>query len=123
MSRPLALVLLAPGAALLLAACGTPDNLPLSAGTAASPASSVAPAAVVDLEYDSIEPSHVTIGVGQAVEWKWMEAPEAADVAFSGFSSPTMVSGTWSHTFATAGSYTYRDTLSPIATGVITVRR
>ncbi|HMK62691.1 MAG TPA: hypothetical protein VK386_03645 [Acidimicrobiales bacterium] len=123
MSRPLALVLLAPLAALVLAACDTPDNLPLSSGPSASPASSAAPAVVVELQYDSIEPARVTIRVGQTVQWQWMEAPEAANVVFTGFSSPTMVNGTWSHTFSEAGTYSYRDSLSPIATGVITVRR
>lgn len=101
-----------------LAAC-SPANLPVSSGTGASPAT--APAAVVVLDYDSVEPSHVTIRAGQTVEWKWDEAPFPANVTFSRFASATMESGTYFHTFSTPGTYPYRDTLGQNASGVVTV--
>lgn len=117
--RPLALVILAP-AAVTLCACSMPANLPVGARTSSS-TSPVSPSAVIDLLYDSVEPSRVTIHVGQTVEWKWEEAPTAGNITFAGFASPTMDSGIWSHTFSSAGRYPFRDTLSQLATGVVTV--
>jgi plastocyanin len=118
--RRTALSLLAPMAALALAACGSGGDVPLSAGRPV-PSSSAPPAVVVTLRYDSIEPSHVTITAGQTVEWRWQEAPIPANVTFADFASPTMVSGTWSHTFAVPGTYAYQDTLNQQATGVVIV--
>lgn len=116
----MALALLAPVAALTLAACGGGNALPVQAGRA-TPSSSATPSTVVTLRYDSLEPSQVTIRAGQTVEWSWQEAPIAANVTFARFSSPTMVSGTWSHTFSTPGTFPYRDTLDQTANGVVTV--
>ena len=116
--RALLLIVAAAPAGVALAAC-SPDNLPISSGTGASPATN--PAAVVVLDYDSLEPSHVTIHSGQTIEWKWEEAPFPANVTFSGFASATMENGTYFHTFSTPGTFQYRDTLGQDAAGVVTV--
>jgi plastocyanin len=118
MSRTWPLFLLAPATALGLAACGMPANLPL--GSTSSSGAPSAPSAVVHLLYDSIEPGRVTITAGQTVEWKWQEI-SAANITFAQFHSPTMDSGSGSHTFSVPGTYPYRDTLS-LVTGVIVVQ-
>ena len=105
---------------LVTAACGGGNNLPVSSDSAPS-ASGVSAAVVVDLQFDSIAPAQVTIRAGQTVEWKFLESPIPGNVTFASFASPSMESGTYFHTFTTPGSYSYRDTLSSIATGVIDV--
>lgn len=122
MARPLALVLLAPLAALALSACGHTDtNLPVSGASASS--SSASPAAVIVVQFHSFAPSHVTIRAGQTVQWQWrtVPSPDPGNVTFAGFGSPTLITGTWSHTFSAPGSYPFRNTLSLNATGVVTV--
>lgn len=119
-SRPLALLVLAPVSAVTLAACSSGGGLPVNSGAAES-SSSGTPAAVVLLRYDSLEPSHVTIHAGQTVEWKWQEGQFPSNVTFDTFASPTMESGSWSHTFNEPGTYPYRDSLRLEAAGEIVV--
>lgn len=118
--RPLALLVLAPVAGAVLAACSSGGDLPVNTG--ASQPSAGRPAAVVLLQYDSVEPSRVTIHAGQSVKWLWEEAQFPSNVTFDTFASPTQDSGSWSHTFSNPGTYPYRDSLRLEATGVIIVQ-
>jgi len=88
---------------------------------AVQPSSSGTAAAVVLLRYDSVEPSRVTIHAGQTVKWQWQDSQFPSNVTFDTFGSPTMDSGSWSHTFNDPGTYPYRDSLRVEATGVIVV--
>lgn len=106
--------------ALATAACGSGNDLPVNVGATPS-ATGAAPAVVVMLRYDSIEPSYVRIHVGQTVEWVFQEAPIPGNVTFADFASATKVSGTFSHTFSSPGTFPYRDTLREEATGVVDV--
>jgi len=119
-SRPLALLVLAPVAGIALTACSSGGDVPVNTG-AVQPSSSGPAAAVVLLRYDSVEPSRVTIHAGQTVEWKWRDTQFPSNVTFDTFASPTMVLGSWSHTFNGPGTYPYRDSLRVEATGVIVV--
>jgi plastocyanin len=120
-SRRLALLALVPVAGAVLVACGSGGNVPLNAGDVV-PSSSAAPSVVVLLRYASLEPSRVTIHVGQTVQWRWEQAPFPGNVTFATFASPTMTSGTWSHTFSQPGTYPYRNSLRQEATGVVVVQ-
>lgn len=77
--------------------------------------------AVVELKFISFKPQKVTIHVGQAVEWKWEDAPVSHNVTFSGFASPTMSTGTFFHTFDQAGTYDYRCSIHADMTGTVVV--
>ena len=113
---------LAAGCGLALAACSSAPNVPVQqAGEVAS--ATAHPAAVVLFQFDSFEPSRVTIHAGQTVEWTWGDKPTAipANVTFDDGASPTQIAGTWYRTFSVPGTYTYRDTLSPLASGSVTV--
>lgn len=113
---------IAAGCGLALAACSSAPNVP--AGQASVVATSSAhPSAEVVFQFGSWAPSRVTIHAGQTVEWRWGDKPTAvpANVTFDDAASPTQVSGTWQRTFPTPGTYPYRDTLSPVASGSVTV--
>jgi plastocyanin len=113
---------LAAGCGLAMAACSSAPNVPAGQSPAVA-TSSAHPSVVVGFQFDSFEPSRVTIHAGQTVEWTWGDKPTAipANVTFAGVASPTQVSGTWFRTFSAPGTYTYRDTLSPVANGSVTV--
>ena len=109
------------GCGLALAACSSTPNIPVGAATSAT--STARPSAVVRFQYASWAPARVTIHAGQTVEWIWGSTPMAipANVTFADAASPTQESGSWSRTFPTPGTYKYRDTLSQIASGSVTV--
>ncbi len=117
---PRALALLVPAAALLLAACSSSPDVPAAQSNVVA-SSSATPTVTVSFRYGSFEPSRVTIHTGETVQWQWQETPVPANVTFADFSSPTMESGTWSHTFSETGTYQYRDTLRQGADGTVVV--
>lgn len=104
----------------LAAACGSGGDVPVNAGATQS-ASVAAPTVVVFLQYQAFEPSHVTIHVGQTVEWKFEQPGVPGNVSFTGFASPTLEGGTWSYRFTAPGTYPYQDSLRAEATGVVVV--
>ena len=115
---PLALVVVALSG-LGAAACSSGGDVPVNTGATQSGAS--APDAVVLLQYQAFEPSHITVHVGQTVQWKFEQPGVPGNVAFDGFASPTQESGTWSYTFTVPGTYAYHDSLRAEATGVVVV--
>lgn len=114
-------ILLVAGFGLALAACSSTPNVPV--GEAASATSTAHPSAVVRFQYASWAPARVTIHAGQTVEWVWGDKPMAipANVTFPDAASPTQESGTWARTFPTPGTYRYRNTLSQVTSGSVTV--
>ncbi|HUY65073.1 MAG TPA: plastocyanin/azurin family copper-binding protein [Acidimicrobiales bacterium] len=104
---------------LTLAACGGSSSSGSSASTTSSGGQH--PAVVVTLKFVSFEPAHVTVHVGQSVEWMWEDAPIAHNVTFAGFASATQPTGTYFHTFTQAGNYSYRCTIHANMSGVVTV--
>ncbi len=77
--------------------------------------------AVVKLRFVAFEPQRVTVHVGQAVEWRWEDAPVAHNVTFASFHSPTQTTGTFFHTFTRPGTYPYRCTVHPDMTATVVV--
>jgi plastocyanin len=118
----------------LAAACSEGPNLPVGNQDATPSAGSATPAAVVDLDYVSFEPSIVTIRQGQTIEWEWLDAPNPHDVVFERFDpvgggapasfsahSAIMVTGTWSQVFNQAGTYYYQCSVHPNMNGEVIV--
>jgi plastocyanin len=77
--------------------------------------------ATVRLQDLSFKPADVTIKAGQSVSWVWADAPTVHDVTFPDFHSPLQANGTYSHVFATAGTYPFRCSVHPTMTGTVTV--
>jgi plastocyanin len=91
-------------------------------GSSAPPAPTGPPAAAtVRLQDVLFKPAAVTIHVGQTVRWVWDDAPVQHNVTFAHFHSPTQATGTWSHTFTTAGTFPYRCSIHFDMTGTVTV--
>jgi plastocyanin len=76
---------------------------------------------VVILKDSKFSPSNLTVKAEQPVTWDWKDGFTQHNVVGSDFVSKTQRSGTFSHTFAKPGSYSYRCTLHEKMTGTITV--
>ncbi|HXW34409.1 MAG TPA: plastocyanin/azurin family copper-binding protein [Acidimicrobiales bacterium] len=100
------------GAGLIGAAC-TSNTTSVPAGPPA--------AATVRLQDVMFHPADVVIHAGQTVRWVWDDAPLNHNVTFRSFGSPTQMTGTWSHTFLSPGTYPYRCTIHFDMSGIVTV--
>jgi plastocyanin len=71
----------------------------------------------------AFRPRVVTIHAGQIVTWRFEDAQVLHDVdsRSGGFASPEKDSGTWSHTFARPGTYSYFCSIHPYMTGAVIV--
>lgn len=105
----------------LVAAACSPSALPYQSGATGSETPTESPARIVNLKFDSFEPSLVTVHVGQTVEWTFQQEQIPGNVTFAHFASPTKQRGTWSYTFTSPGNYPYRDTLRAEAVGEVVV--
>jgi plastocyanin len=94
-----------------------------TSSSTSSPPSGPSAAATVRLQYVMFHPANVVIHVGQTVRWVWDDAPLMHNVTFRSFRSPTKASGSWSHTFLSAGTYPYRCTLHFDMFGTVTVEQ
>lgn len=74
---------------------------------------------VVDFEFD---PSSSTIAAGGEVTWTWGGSVDHNVTFATGTNSATQTAGTFSRTFATAGSYPYQCTIHPGMDGTIIVQ-
>ena len=94
-----------------------------AAGCGSNTSTPPAPPGVVTVQIHDVAflPGHITIHVGQTVRWVWDDAPLDHNVTFITFHSPTQSTGTWSHTFTTAGTFPYRCTIHFDMNGVVTV--
>lgn len=92
----------------------TPPKLPgLGAGAAPAKPQSQAGGKVtgkVALLGLKFVPQDVTVKPGEAVEWTWQEAVDH-NVTGPGFTSKTQSAGTFTHTFAKAGTFKYNCTI------------
>ena len=82
--------------------------------------------ATVSLGDNFYNPATVTINVGDTVQWNWTGAnPHTVTATGGEFDSGSpMTSGTFSHTFATAGTFNYQCKVHGTAmTGVVTVQQ
>lgn len=102
-------------AAPVLAGCGGGGDGTSAAAAATTPGTVV----VKNLKY---APATLTIDAGETVTWKFDDGRIPHDVKGDGWKSPTQSKGTWTHTFAKAGSYDYHCTLHPYMKGTVEVR-
>lgn len=100
-------------ALVILAACG---------GSSASAQPPPPNAAVTDIIKNiAFNPYTVTVKVGQTVAWKFDDGTIAHNVTFANFASNDMTSGYYTHTFNTAGTFTYRCTIHSNMDGTVVV--
>jgi plastocyanin len=120
-----------------MSGCGTKNRTESSAGVGSGagtvPGSGTPPTdspnttpgpigATVEVKDISYRPAAVTITTGHAVQWKYDDGDIPHNVNFNTFRSGDPVSsGTYTHTFATAGSYSYHCDVHPNMRGTVTV--
>ncbi|MFH1181629.1 MAG: cupredoxin domain-containing protein [Candidatus Woesearchaeota archaeon] len=105
---------------ILIAGCTSAVNQ----GTPVSETSAT-PAAPADVELrimnNAFAPSAITVRQGATVTWT-NEDSVAHTVVSDSFESPSLAKGqTFSHTFDTAGTFTYHCSIHPNMTGTVTV--
>jgi plastocyanin len=92
------------------AACGGDD----------SASSSSSEPGVVVVKDNSFTPKTTSVAVGDTVTWRF-EGKSAHNVTFDDFNSQLMKTGTFKHTFDTAGTCKYHCTIHSGMTGTIAV--
>jgi plastocyanin len=109
-----ALAAVVAAAAVLLAGCGS------SGSSTAAPVENPAAPTVIVKDF-AFAPTVIHVSVGTTVTWIFKgQAPH--DVDFSdGIESPIKFSGTWTRTFAKAGTYDYSCSIHPIMTATVIV--
>jgi plastocyanin len=107
-------ILLLPALVLAIAGSG-------GSATAATSASAASTTPVVSLHDIQFHPATVHIKVGQSVVWKWEDADietqhNVTSIGHTKFrSSPTMLRGTYTVRFNTAGTYRFECTIHPLS--------
>ena len=74
----------------------------------------------VDVVDNAFKPKTIDIAVGDTVTWVYKGAVKH-NVTGPGFNGPTQKSGTFKHTFNSAGSFTYNCTIHPGMKGTVKV--
>ncbi|MGA3361901.1 MAG: cupredoxin domain-containing protein [Solirubrobacteraceae bacterium] len=111
-------VLLLPGFALAIAASGGFSTAAASVDRSAATASTTQVVTLHDIQF---HPATVHIKVGQSVVWKWEDADietqhNVTSIGRTKFkSSPTMLRGTYTVRFNTAGTYRFECTIHPLS--------
>ncbi|MEN3273719.1 MAG: hypothetical protein V7636_2480 [Actinomycetota bacterium] len=77
-------------------------------------------AGVVTVKDNLFSPKSASVKVGDTVTWQF-KGGSAHNVTFDDFNSKLMKTGTYTHTFAKAGSFEYRCTIHTGMTGTIQV--
>ena len=77
----------------------------------------------VTVSDNQFAPSAIRVAPGTTVTWTWAQGSSVHNVTFEGGASNNLANGaTFSHTFPTAGTFTYQCTLHPGMTGTVTVQ-
>lgn len=111
-----------------IAACsksGSSDPKPTDPTNPNNPSNPTTGGASVSISGFAFSPASVTIKAGEAVKWTNADsAPHTATDVGGTFDSGTLnQSNTYSHTFATAGTYTYKCVIhSTMATATVVVQ-
>ena len=108
--------------ALPLAACGQSTDT----GSASTPAPAASPATVISVVSDpttigTYTPPMAHVKVGETVQWTFVDKnPHSVTADDSSFDSTPMANGkTFSHRFATAGTYAYHCSIHPEMHGTV----
>ena len=87
------------------------------------PAPAPAATANVSIEDFDFNPPSSTVNVNDTVKWTWSgSAPHTSTSNTGLWNSPQQTSGTFSHTFTSAGSFPYHCTVHTFMTASVTVR-
>ena len=97
----------------VFAACSGGEDL-----SDAAPATGVTEVVVKDMKF---APRVIEVPAGTTVTWRFEDGDTPHDVKGDGFESEVMRTGTFTHTFATPGTYDYRCTLHSQMTGRVIV--
>ena len=77
----------------------------------------------VTVENNQFTPQDVQVSPGTTVTWTWGAGAATHNVTFAdGVTSNDRASGTYTRTFATAGTFPYSCTIHPGMTGTVTVK-
>lgn len=95
------------------AACGDDSD-----GNASNPTS--VDAAAVQVDDNRFDPEAVSVGVDATVTWEWV-GNEPHNVVGDDFESEIQQDGSFEHTFAESGSYSYVCTIHPGMKGTVEV--
>lgn len=77
----------------------------------------------VTVSNDQFSPNAILVSTGSTVTWTWAQGAASHNVTFSDQSSgDKSAGGTYSRSFATAGTYNYQCTIHPGMTGSVTVQ-
>ena len=74
----------------------------------------------VDVIDNAFKPKTIDVSVGDTVTWVWKGSVKH-NVTGPGFNGPTQKSGSYTHTFNSAGSFTYNCTIHPGMKGTVKV--
>jgi plastocyanin len=97
----------------LSVACSEGEDL-----SAVTPVTGVTEVTVNNMKYT---PSVIEVSAGTTVTWSFEDGDTPHDVKGDGFKSEVMRQGTFTHTFATPGSYDYKCSLHSQMTGRVIV--
>jgi plastocyanin len=97
----------------LFAACSEDEHL-----ADATPSTGVTEVVVDNMKYT---PRVIEVPAGTTVTWSFEDGDTPHDVKADGFQSEVMRSGTFTHTFASPGTYDYTCTLHSQMTGRVIV--
>ena len=121
--------LLVIGAALMTWSCGgAGTTAPATTGTTTTTTtgtttSNTATTNSVSVDDDFFQPSATTVAVGTTVTWTWIGSIGHNVTFDDGPHSATQASGTYTRTFAAAGTYKYHCTIHGVAmSGTVTVQ-
>jgi plastocyanin len=116
-------------ASVVLAGCsasrptaGTSTNMPMASMSVTAPAAPVN-GDQVNIDNFAFVPATLTVRAGSTVTWtNHDEEPHTVAASDSSFHSPGMgTGGTFSHTFATAGTFDYVCSIHPMMHGTVVV--
>jgi plastocyanin len=120
------LALCVAAAAVVTGACGGSGGsgtTATSSGSGPGVAGGAPTSASVSAKGLAFTPSTVRIAKGGTVTWKFEDNPTPHNVtaADGSFKTDNLTSGTYSHTFTTAGSFKYSCTIHPSMKGTVVV--
>lgn len=104
-----------------VAAVGGPTAAALAANGGPQ-ATAAATRHTVTLKNIAFNPKSLTIRRGDTVTWQWRDRVVPHNVTFKGFHSRTQRTGSYSHRFTKAGTYTYHCTIHLGMTAKVVVK-
>lgn len=103
----------------VLAGCGGKSSKQQGAGSTGATAA----AGTVTVRNVAFKPASVTVASGQSVRWTFADGDLPHNVDFGSFrSGDPVTTGTYEHTFAQPGTFSYHCDVHPNMQGIVTVK-